>query len=296
MSGTARAAWALGYAAVPHVVGVAGFGAGLPPDMDLDSAYVRHGAPFAFYGGAGEDDFNHAELVLLDEKLAGLDFPHAVVSYAGPHGWPQDGDEFTAALSWLHWMTMRRGLLTPDTAWLNAEYDRRMKAAGELEARGELGPAWLACARLARDAGGFVDRPAASECAARLTGRSEVRTWRARRLELARAHIVYEDRASRCLQGTMTGRLPSLDDALEALAVDSLRVLGGDTTDAAQAAAARRALANLFSLTSFYFPRYYIDRREWPRARLVLEIAERVRPGAPGVRRQLEQIRAAVGS
>lgn len=296
MSGTARAAWALGYAAMPHVAGVAGFGAGTPPDMDLEAVHRQFGAPFVFYGGAGEGDFNHAELVELEERLRELDIPHTIAFYAGPHGWPGDDDELEAALRWMHWMAMKRGLAAPDSAWLRAEYERRLAAADSLAAAGRSGPAWRAYRRLAADADDFLAYPEAERHAAALEGRPEVAAWRTRRLELAREHAAYKARISRWLEATRTGRLLRLDRALRELAVDSLRTLAEESDDRMQAAAAGRALADLFSLTSFYYPRFYAGRAEWGRARLTLEIADAIRPGSPAVRRQLAQVRTELGA
>jgi len=292
MSGTARAAWALGYAARPHVAGVAGFGAGPPPDMDLESAHEQYGAPFVFYGGAGEADFNHAELVLLEGRLRRLGFRFATAFYPGPHGWPRAAEEFDAALAWMHWMAMRTGLRDADSTWLQAEYARRLSAAARLEAAGAPGAAWRAYAQLAADAHGLLPRGAAADRAAALADDSRVVAWRTRRLELARSHVAYKERMAAWLRDTQAGSLPGLKRSLSELQVDSLRALAADATRADQAAAAGRALADLFSLTSFYYPRHYTARRQWNRARLMLEIAEAVRPGTPAVRRQLDRVSA----
>lgn len=295
MSGTARAAWALGYAARPHVAGVAGFGAGPPPDMDLESAHEQYGAPFVFYGGAGEADFNHAELVLLEGRLRRLGFRFTTAFYPGPHGWPRAEEEFDAALAWMHWMSMRVGLVDADSVWLEAEYARRLASAARLETVGEIGAAWRAYDQLAADADGVLPRGAAAERAAALRDDGRVATWRARRLELARSHVAYEERMAAWLRDTQTGQLPELPAALTRLRVDSLRALAADNARADQAEAADRALADLFSLTSFYYPRYYAARKQWERARLMLEIAEVVRPGTPAVRRQLDRVSAELG-
>lgn len=97
------------------------------------------------------------------------------------------------------------------------------------------------------------------------------------------------------LRDTQTGQLPELPAALTRLRVDSLRALAADNARADQAEAADRALADLFSLTSFYYPRYYAARKQWERARFMLEIAEVVRPGTPAVRRQLDRVSAELG-
>ncbi|MFW6083862.1 MAG: hypothetical protein ACODAA_01470 [Gemmatimonadota bacterium] len=300
MSGTARIAWSLAYAGIPHFAGVAGFGAGIPPDMDLGEAVEDHGAPFAFYGGAGDRDYNYGELVVLGNRLDRLGFDHTTVTYGGRHGWPPDEAEFEAALSWLHMAAMRQGRLEPDTGWLNAEYESRLAAARELEDDGRHGPAWRAYASLAADVNGLLERTEAGERAVALADDPEVSRWRARRLELARAHLEYEDRATAWLRATADAGdgLPGLDEAIEALAVDSLQALADGADDAEPddpSAAAWRALSSLFSMTSFYFPRFAIDARDWDRARLMLWIANSIVPGAPPVCRQYERVARELG-
>jgi predicted esterase len=293
MSGTARISWAIAYAAIPHVAGIAGFAAGPPPDMSLEDAQGRHGVPFVFYGGAGDRDFNHAELVLLESRLRRLGFRYAASYYPGPHGWPEE-PEFSAALSWLHLMAMQRGLLDVDPAWVNAEYAVRLEAARALEQAGDESLAWMAYSGLVTDFADLVDTSEASRRAERLAAEASVSEWRARRLELARAHAAYSARTGLWFRDAQTSN-PDLASSLEALAVDSLKALAGNAADPQGAAAAWRALADLYSLTSFYYVRFYVDRDDWPRARVTLEIADSIVPGNPGVCRKLEQVLTKLG-
>jgi hypothetical protein len=294
MSGTARVAWALAYDAIPHVAGVAGFGAGLPPDFDLESVQGQYGAPFVYYGGAGDHDFNHAELVLLEYRLRRLGFRYTASYYPGRHGWPQQESEYDAALSWMHLMAMKRGLLEVDPAWVNAAYQARLSAARGLEEEGALAHAWREFANLGADFGGLLDGTEAGDRAAALAEEHQVSAWRARRLDLARAHMAYKRTTATWLRDAQTGT-PDLETALEALAIDSLRAAAGDSTDADGAAAATRALADLFSLTSFYYTRYHMDREDWGRARLTLEISNAIFPGTRRVCEQLEQVYGELG-
>lgn len=289
MSGTARAAWALAYAGAPHIAGIAGFAAGIPPDMDLEGAQGRLGAPFVFYGGAGDGDFNHSELVLLENRLKRLGFRYSINDYPGPHGWPSEQTEFESALSFMHLMAMRRDLLEPDSAWLGREYEARLSAARALEENGDVPRAWQAYADLAADMNGLVESAEASERAAALVTAPETVEWRARRLALAREHIAYEDGATKWLDAATTSH-PSLENALVDLGVDSLKAVAADESRPDESAAARRALATLFSMTSFYYPRFHIEGRDWPRARLALEIANTVWPGTSRVCGQLEHV------
>lgn len=301
MSGTARIAWALAYAGILHFAGIAGFGGGIPPDMDLEAAVEEHGAPFAFYGGAGERDYNYGELVLLDDRLSRLGFQHSLAHYPGRHGWPSDEADFEAALSWLHMTAMRQGRLEPDSAWLNAEYESRLDVARELEREGRAGPAWRSYASLADEVEHLLDRSEAADRAAALANQPQVVQWRTRRLNLARAHLEYEDRATEWLRATSGAGddLPDLDEALDELAVDSLQKLADEADDAADpddpSAAAWRALSSLFSMTSFYFPRFAVDARDWRRARLMLQIANAIVRGAPHVCRQYDRVARELG-
>ncbi len=294
MSGTARVSWALAYDAIPHVAGIAGFGAGLPPDFNLESVQGQYGAPFVFYGGAGDHDFNHAELVLLEHRLRRLGFRYTASYYPGRHGWPQQDAEYEAALSWMHLMAMKRGLLEVNMAWVNATYATRLSEARRLEDEGALAHAWSEFADLGADFSGLLDATEASDRAAALAKESEVSAWRARRLDLARAHMAHKRMTTVWLRDSQTGT-PDLETALEALAIDSLRATAGDSADIDGAAAATRALADLFSLTSFYYTRYHMDRDDWARARLTLEISNAIFPGTRRVCGQLEQVYAELG-
>lgn len=294
MSGTARIAWALAYAAIPHIAGVAGFGAGPPPDMDLEAAQSQYGAPFVFYGGAGDQDFNHAELVLLEGRLRRLGFRYRTAYYAGRHGWPTSDSQFTEALSWLHLMAMRRELIPIDEVWAGREYEFRLAEARRTEDAGEIRSAWQEYAALSADFGGLLDASKSTDRARALSAKGEVKEWRSRRLELARAHMSYNAAAGAWLRSAQTSD-PDLDSALRALSLDSLKAAADDVADPDGASAARRALADLYSLTSFYFARYHLDRQDWTRARLVLEVSNEIFPGTQRVCGQLARVAAELG-
>lgn len=294
MSGTARVAWALAYDAAPHVAGVAGFGAGLPSDFNLESVQGQYGAPFVFYGGAGDHDFNHAELVLLEYRLRRLGFRYTASYYPGRHGWPQQESEYDAALSWMHLMAMQRDLVEVDTAWVRASYLQRLSTARRLEEEGAPALAWKSYKDLEADFDGLFDQTEAADRAAILTQQPEATAWRSRRLDLARAHMAYKGTTAVWLRDAQSAD-PDLKSALEALAIDSLKAATQDFADPDGSAAATRALADLFSLTSFYYTRYHMDREDWGRARLTLEISNTIFPGTRRVCGQLDQVYAALG-
>ena len=288
MSGTARISWAIAYAAIPHVAGIAGFAAGPPPDMSLEDAQGRHGVPFVFYGGAGDRDFNHAELVLLESRLRRLGFRYAASYYPGPHGWPEE-PEFSAALSWLHLMAMQRGLLDIDPAWVDAEYAARLGKGRALERAGDANLAWMAYRDLATDFTDLVDTSEAARSAETLAAEAECVS-----VACPATRAGPCARGVHCARWTVAARRADFEARTSPRAwrpwrVDSLKALAGSTADPEGAAAAWRALADLYSLTSFYYVRFYVDREDWPRARLTLEIADSIVPGNPGVCRKLER-------
>lgn len=295
MSGTARVAWALGYAAIPHIAGVIGFAAGLPPEMDLEAAQGQYGAPFVYYGGVGDRDFNHSELVLMESRLRGLGIKYSMSYYAGRHGWPQEDSEYVAALSWMHLMAMQRGLMEVDSTWVSAEYAIRLEAAKTLEQAGNPHQAWRSYAAIAVDFRGLTPTETASERATVLAADEGLPVWRARRIGLARAHGAYKAVAVSWLEEAMNSH-PTIESALEDLALDSLKAVASDSTDVDGAAAAQRVLADLYSMTSFYHTRFHIDRKDWRRARLTLEIADSVFPGTRRVCTQLVQVLAELGA
>lgn len=285
MSGTARYAWAAGYAAGQHVAGIAGFAAGLPPDMDLEAAVSDHGSPFVFFGGVGDSDYNHPEMVLFARQLEGLNYPHRLAWYPGPHGWPRSDHVFTRAVEWFHLQAMRRGLIDTDAGWIRELLERWLSEADALEADDELAAAWLGYRSIVNDFEGLTDVSGAERRRDRLGRRPDVQRWQAERTSLAEAHFRYQERTTQWLEEAESGN-PSLAEARRALALDSLVELAG-ASDSLQSAAASRALSDLYSWTSFYLARDYMRHEDWLRARLALGIANSIFPGRGRVCEQL---------
>ncbi|RMH14944.1 MAG: hypothetical protein D6701_10650 [Gemmatimonadetes bacterium] len=296
-SGTARLAWAYGYQLAPHVAGVLGFGAGLPATYDLDRITAEMGAPFVFFGGAGEDDFNYDEMVLLEATLERLAFPHRIASYEGPHGWPPP-DVLGAGIAWLDVQAMRRGLAEPDPAFLRDAYRRDLERAAALEERGRPGPAWHAYRQAVQDFDGLIDVSEARARTAFLESVPAVGSWRSARLTRAARYQQYGTAVAQWLGALRTADpLPSVADAALALDVDWLvRQSRGEVgTSDEDARAAGRRLALLYTQLSFYERRRYEEAGDLERLRLVLELAHRIRPDDPRVCAGLADAMEALG-
>ncbi|MBW8771226.1 MAG: hypothetical protein JF589_15840, partial [Gemmatimonadetes bacterium] len=71
LSGTARQMWDFAAELPANIAGVIGFGAGLPNmNHNFTSAFEGRQA-FAYFGGAGVDDFNYVEAKVFAEKVRG---------------------------------------------------------------------------------------------------------------------------------------------------------------------------------------------------------------------------------
>src|SRR3954471_9191289 len=85
-SGTARQMWDFAAELPANVAGVIGFGAGLPTLSDGFMAAFEGRESFAYFGGAGDEDFNFVETKVFADKLKGT-MAVRFAEYAGPHAW-----------------------------------------------------------------------------------------------------------------------------------------------------------------------------------------------------------------
>ncbi|MBL9209713.1 MAG: hypothetical protein JNL92_04550, partial [Opitutaceae bacterium] len=79
---------------------------------------------FAFFGTAGQTDFNHRELRRVDRELRDRKADHRVVIFDGGHEWlpPTLAVE---ALAWLELHAMRTGLRPADRPWIEEQWTSR---------------------------------------------------------------------------------------------------------------------------------------------------------------------------
>ena len=237
-SGGARVAVTIGMAMKGQVAGVIGFGAGFP-DGIAPSASV----PFAFFGAAGTDDFNYAELRQLDQALERARIAHRLEVFAGEHAWPPEV-VCARALEWMEIQAMKSGLRARDAALVEQIFSTTMAGAAADEGAGRFLDAYWLYAALAKDFASLRDVSVCDEQARRLGQSREVRqaigdlsdsvdkqaATEARIGQLAREAIAGEDGAR-----AMADLLAVLTDAKKQ----------ADRTDRpADRMAARRALAS----------------------------------------------------
>jgi dienelactone hydrolase len=296
-SGTARQIWDFAAELPANVAGVIGFGAGLP-NMSEGFALAFEGREsFAYFGGAGEEDFNFGETKALADKLRGT-MAVRFAEYPGPHAWAPAAI-CGAALEWMQSRAMLTGHIALDSAFVVGRIATELDSARSLERRGLLAKAAIAFQRIAEDYPRWPTARAATERSAALASNSAVRDYLGWSATYADAEQRQETELERAL---VLARLRALsaEQLLEGLGVEQLkqRAASGDSL---QAPTARRLLARVQVALAFYEPRDHLARGNGRDALELLAAASRISPLngescailsrahslAPGVHREL---------
>jgi len=143
-SGGARVATLVAQLLAGSVAGVIGCSAGFPDDRP-----PQKGISFAYFGTAGNVDFNYSEMKSLDVALEKLGLPHRLVVFDGPHQWAPE-QVCGEALEWMRVREIARGLAR-DAALVEASFTARRARAREMEAADRTLEAYREYASLARD-------------------------------------------------------------------------------------------------------------------------------------------------
>jgi predicted esterase len=125
-SGGARVAVQIA-ASCKCLAGVIASGAGFPVDL-APSPQMN----FVFFGTAGVDDFNYAELKNLQEPLNKAGIIHRVQTFEGRHEWPPISVA-TAAVEWIELHAMKTGKRSRDDGFINAMWQQLLTSARTLE-------------------------------------------------------------------------------------------------------------------------------------------------------------------
>jgi predicted esterase len=274
-SGTARFAWDAGALMGNKVAGLIGVGAGLPPAYDPPSP-----ATFAFFGIAGNSDFNYEELRVLHRALDEGSQAHRFATFPGPHSWPP-APVCTAALEWMELQAIKTGLLPRSDSLLERLHGAALNRARALHGNPLLAAeAWTA---IAEDFAGLQDVTAAAAKAAQLSAGEDVQKARRRERELILARDRYQEKFSAWLRQVDTGRNPPVTArSLRTLEIARLQ-RRRDGNDPMDAEAAGRILAHVFSYTAFYEPRRYLGENRPLPALAMLAVADAIQPDGPQV-------------
>jgi predicted esterase len=291
-SGTAKTLWTQVTPLHALLAGVLGNGGARPPDLGP----LRQ-PPSAFFGIAGNADFNYQEMRDQDEALARLGATRRLDVFEGPHGWP-DATAFALALDWFDLVAMQQGRMPRDEPWIDARLAAdRARAAAAPDALER----WRRLDQLVRDFHGLRDVAGERGEAARLLASPGLGQQRARETRLRSDERRSDERldawilqvAQRRVDGRAT-EPPSAPTALRELRIPRLKQAAAGA-DPLGAASARRRLERMFVATSFYLPNRFQQLGDTARAIAMLEIATAIAPerGAPYWR--LAQLHAQAG-
>ena len=257
-----------------QLVGGIGFGAGLPNLSEgFESAFEGRGT-FAFYGGAGEEDFNFVEAKAFAEKLRGTTAVR-FADYAGPHEWPSAAIG-GAALEWMHGRAMLSGRIALDSAFVIGRISAELDSARSLERRGQAAKAAVAYRGISDDYPNWPQSREASVRSAALASDRAVHDYLAWTATLADAEQRQEMELERQLVLARIGSV-SAEQLLERLDVESLR-RRASAGDSLTAPAARRLLARVQVALAFYEPRDHLARGNGRDALELLAAASRISP------------------
>ncbi len=109
------------------LAGVIAVGAGFPEG--IEPSPTMH---FALFATAGMEDFNFAEVKLLDEKLTRAGITHQIDIFEGRHEWPPASVAIDA-LAWMELLAIKSALRERDATLVEQLWNERLKRAQELE-------------------------------------------------------------------------------------------------------------------------------------------------------------------
>ncbi|MDB4948166.1 MAG: hypothetical protein JWM27_815 [Gemmatimonadetes bacterium] len=282
-SGTARESWFFAARLPDHVAGIIGFGAGTPDESPFLRMRAGEKPGFAFFGGAGDADFNHDEVRALDLRLDGTPLAHRTAGYPGPHSWAPE-PVATEAMEWMEVQAVKRGLAQRSAAWQDSMLAEATARAAAREAAEDRTGALVRYRGIVADFDGLRDASAAKAKVAALSADRDVRDELARAAHLATRdsalaahhHAVFEALAG-------TARPPSTSALVRDLGIEALKRDALRTDDTLAALSARRLLQSLLAYTTFYGPRGYLDNGDAPRALLLLSAARAIASDDPEV-------------
>ncbi len=267
MSGGARDATA--FLATGAFAGVIAQAAG------FSDSVVPKGFAFPFFGTAGSDDFNYAEMRQVDRNLEARGTPHRLVLFAGPHGWAPP-PVCSEALAWLDLVAMRAGTKPLDRSLIHALFESGIVRAKASKAANDVIGAYLETRSLAADFKDWEDTGALEKKAAELRESKEYRKA-----------LKAEERAIARQQELMAGILTlgrNLDGSghQEALAslrnsIADLRTKEAAAQDSDERRVARRVLRGA-TVTAWEQSSVRRDKKDYSGAATELELAALIEP------------------
>jgi predicted esterase len=257
VSGGARVATAIALSGAAQ--GVIACAAGFPELSDGLPLKV----PFAFFGTTGTEDFNHAEMVRLEESLVTRATSHRLVIFRGGHAWAE-ADVMTAAVEWLELQAMRRNAQPRNEEFIRTQLAQRLE-----EVPATTGPdRWRAWRALAADFEGLVNVDEYRQMAAELAVAPAVQAGLKTERQLAKREEELINHLAESAQRSKSRRQKLLAE---------VRTLTSQAEDTREGQMGRRVVAG-FVATANETTKDLLAAAEYDRAEGLLEMATELRP------------------
>ena len=276
-SGTARDALRFAVQLRGQVAGVIAVGGALRFELGGPETVFAKDQRFAYFGGAGDTDFNHEEVRRMGEAFRALQVPTRIELFEGPHRWPP-ADICAIALEWLELRAMLSGLRPVDSAWVRAHFARERLRVDMLERAGQWEPALRLAEEIVSDYVWWPGVDSVKRRAAVIREHPVMRDYENERLRLAERDARHGDELLETIGWVRRQQtLPSVTALSQRLQIRKLQDLAA-RGDSLEAASARRLLARTAVFLSFYLPRAYVSERAPERALRMFETARLIGP------------------
>lgn len=286
-SGGARLATIMASTAPGTVAGVIGCAAGF-------HAPLRDKPAFAYFGTAGNRDFNYREMRELDATLDGLGSPHRIEYFDGEHDWPPK-ELAETALAWLDLQAIKERRLPADDQLVDSFIAEESARAEALEAShpAEALRQWK---MLRNDAAGLREVAPLDAAIARLSASRRVKDSLREESERQR-----QDDAIKRRFAAVWRKLREPDATLllapivEELQIPLLRRRARASPGSEDSLAAERLLAEISAQAGFYLAEGFRTRGNFSRAILCLSVAAEAKPDRASTWYNLAALHALAG-
>lgn len=262
VSGGARVATSIALAGLAK--GVIACSAGFPAQPNGIPPRIA----FGFFGTAGTEDFNYAELMRLDRELDDRKATHRIVVFNGGHQWAS-AELLTEAVEWLELYAMRTGVRPKEESLIQALL---LKRTSVLPAQPGI-ERWRALRSLADDFKDLVPVDSFDVSARELGSSREVK----KQLQSERTLLVREEDLLRQLGGAVEE-----DTGDRRVLAGELRRKADKVDDTPERRMVRRVIASYSSIVRETV-RDLFEKAEYRNAATLLELADVLRPGQPRI-------------
>lgn len=242
-SGGAEVAVLFPYFVETKVAGIISCGAGLPPKHEPQ--WIK---PAAYCGVIGSLDFRYWDMARLKELFENAEVTHRLIFFDGWHQWPSAG-LLAEAVEWLELIAMKSGLKAKASAYIEAEYQKRLQTAHALEEDGRLVRSVHELESMVSDFTDLLDTSGVEQRISEIRNQPEYQRLEKEKRAAEERELILQPRAvqvfanfDELVSSRATVRFKDIDRALD---VDTLIADSTQTKDVFRSEMARRILSQI---------------------------------------------------